>query len=87
MVKSALGPKILYGIEKRIERRNSRKTLRSRIVAEKLNWQYLAPYRFKRLKKRAERLARHLERLENRRRDILRLLRVRVIKETERIYE
>ena len=86
MAKNALSPEMLYEIGKRIERRNSRKTFRSKIIAAKLNWRDLAPRRFRRLKRRAARLSRRLEALENRRRDILRLLRVKLIKETGGIY-
>ncbi len=86
MVKNALSSEMLYEIEKRIERRNSRKAFRSRIIAEKLNWQDLAPYRFRRLKRRAAKLSRHLEALEIRRQDILRLLKVKLLKETGGIY-
>ena len=86
MVKNALSPEMLYQLGKRIERRNSRKTFRSRIIAEKLNWQDLAPYRFRKLKKKAARLSRHLEVLEIRRQDVLRLLKVKLMKETGGIY-
>ena len=86
MAKNVLSPEILYAIGKWIERRYSRRTFRSRIVREKLNWQDLAPYRFRRLKRRAARLSRRLEALETRRQDILRRLKVKLLKETGGIY-
>jgi len=86
MVKNALSSEMLFEIGKWIERKYSRRTFRSRIVKEKLNWQDLAPYRFRRLKKRAARLSRRLEALEIRRQDVLRLLKVKLLKETGGIY-
>jgi len=86
MGKSVLNPDRLYNIEKRIERQNSRKIRRSRLVAEKLTWQDITPLRFRRLKRRARRLARCLEALESRRQDILRRLKVALLKETDGIY-
>lgn len=71
---------LLFEIEKRIERRNARKIRRSRLVAEKMSWQDLTPLRFRRLRKRAARLARSLETLESRRQDILRRLKIKLLK-------
>jgi len=86
MAKNALSPEMLYEIGRWIERRYSRRTLRSRIVTEKLNWRDLSPQRFRRLKRRAARLSRRLEALEIRRQDVLRLLKVKLLKETGGIY-
>jgi len=86
MEKYLLNPDRLYEIGIRIERKNARKTRRSRLVVEKLSWHDLSPHRFRRLKRRAARLSRRLEGLESRRQDILRLLRVKWLKETDGIY-
>lgn len=86
MGKTVLNPERLYKIGKRIERRNSRKMRRSRLVAEKLTWQDITPFRCRRLAWRARRLSRCLEALENRRQDVLRRLKISLLKETGGIY-
>jgi len=86
MMKNAMNPDRLYAIEKRIERRNARKIRRSRLVAEKLGWNDITPLRFRRLRRRARRLARCLEALENRRQDTLRRLKIWLLNETDGIY-
>ena len=75
----------LFRIGNRIEKRNSRKISRSTRIEEKLEKQDLSPGRFRRLKMRAKRLSRRIERLEMRRRDILRFLKIKWLHERDRI--
>jgi len=86
MIINIANPDRLLEIERRIERRNARMMRRSRLVAEKLTWEGITRFRFRRLRWRARRLARSLEALESRRQDILRRLKVALIKQTGGIY-
>lgn len=85
-IKNAMDLDRLYKTEKKIERQNTRKMRRSRLVAEKLSWDGLTPLRIRRLRRRARRLARCLEALESRRQEILRRLKIKLLRETGGIY-